>query len=301
MSMSQEEIEALMNGLDIAEGEEENEEPELAIEEPSKVDTKEIEDLISQSAVIKTIDENESNVLVNASEIENLLKDIEATNVVKEDEVKQKIEVTSILEEPKEVDPRSEDDIVNDWTNSRMDQGIIPTPAHKDTKVVNQLSQVANDSEEKVSKIFDVLSLALDNNTEIRKNFVEFEKALASQENMLSSLSLKFPNIKLFNEHLENVQKMNGSLVSLKKIVNDEDNSIFQAMELMQFNDINRQKIERVMFVIRKLSMYLNNLFEDDDESSKNIAVAKHIHGDDGDDLVGDDLDKLISDFAKNS
>lgn len=293
MSMSQEEIEALMNGLDIADDEQENEELEAIIEEPHKVDTKEIEELISQAVAVEAIDEDEkedvNKVLTNADEIENLLKDIEATNVLKEDTVEEKIDVES----------RSEEDIVTDWTNSKMDEGIIPTPAHKDTKVVNQLSQVANDSEEKVSKIFDVLSLALDNNNVIRKNFIDFEKYLSSQENLLKTLSSKFPNIKLFNDHLENISNMNNSLETLKKVVNDEDNSIFQAMELMQFNDINRQKIERVMFVIRKLSMYLNNLFEDDD-SVKNIAVAKHIHGDDGDDLVGDDLDKLIAEFSIN-
>lgn len=293
MSMSQEEIEALMNGLDIADDEQENEELEAIIEEPHKVDTKEIEELISQATAVEAIDEDEkedvNKVLTNADEIENLLKDIEATNVLKEDTVEEKIDVES----------RSEEDIVTDWTNSKMDEGIIPTPAHKDTKVVNQLSQVANDSEEKVSKIFDVLSLALDNNNVIRKNFIDFEKYLSSQENLLKTLSSKFPNIKLFNDHLENISNMNNSLETLKKVVNDEDNSIFQAMELMQFNDINRQKIERVMFVIRKLSMYLNNLFEDDD-SVKNIAVAKHIHGDDGDDLVGDDLEKLIAEFSTN-
>ena len=66
----------------------------------------------------------------------------------------------------------------------------------------------------------------------------------------------------------------------------------------MQFNDINRQKIERVMSVIRRLSSYLNNLFEDDAATTE-IVVAKHIHGDDNDDLIGDDLDKLIAEFAK--
>lgn len=303
MSMSQEEIEALMNGLDIADDEQENEELEAIIEEPHKVDTKEIEELISQATAVEAIDEDKkedvNKVLTNADEIENLLKDIEATNVLREDAVEEKIDVKSVLPEKKEVDSRSEDDIVTDWTNSKMDEGIIPTPAHKDTKVVNQLSQVANDSEEKVSKIFDVLSLTLDNNNVIRKNFIDFEKSLSSQENLLKTLSSKFPNIKLFNDHLENISNMNNSLETLKKVVNDEDNSIFQAMELMQFNDINRQKIERVMFVIRKLSMYLNNLFEDDD-SVKNIAVAKHIHGDDGDDLVGDDLEKLIAEFSTN-
>jgi hypothetical protein len=67
----------------------------------------------------------------------------------------------------------------------------------------------------------------------------------------------------------------------------------------MQFNDINRQKIERVMSVIRKLSLYLNNLFEDSN-SGKDIVVAKHIHGDNNDDLIGDDLDKLIAEFSNN-
>ena len=52
------------------------------------------------------------------------------------------------------------------------------------------------------------------------------------------------------------------------------------------------------MSVIRKLSLYLNNLFEED--APKDIPMAKHIHGDTGtEDLVGDDLDKLIAEFNK--
>ena len=66
----------------------------------------------------------------------------------------------------------------------------------------------------------------------------------------------------------------------------------------MQFNDINRQKIERVMSVIRKLSSYLNNLFEDQ-STGPEISVAKHIYGDDNSDLIGDDLEKLIEEYQK--
>ena len=40
----------------------------------------------------------------------------------------------------------------------KIKKGYSLLPAEKDTKVVNQLNQVANDSEEKVSQIFDVLS-----------------------------------------------------------------------------------------------------------------------------------------------
>ncbi len=318
MSMSQEEIEALMNGLDIVDDENEPEE----VSQPAKVNTKEIEELLSQTEDIKEeiddksedIDDtvvsvndiksnSENDAFIKNSEIEDLLKDIESSSEPVEEEVT--LDIPEIkVEEVKNDYPekrleRSEDDIVKDWTSSKINEGVFPLPAEKDTKVVNQLTQVANDSEEKVSQIFDVLSFTLDNNNEIRKVFKDYESFVNSQMNLLNSLSNKFPNIKVFDEHLNNAKTTNESLKSVKNLLNDEDNQIFQAMELMQFNDINRQKIERVMAVIRKLSLYLNNLFEDDG-NSKDIAVAKHIHGDNTDDLIGDDLDKLIAEFSNN-
>ena len=298
MSMSQEEIEALMNGLDIVE---DKSEPEaVEIEEPVKVDTKEIEELISQTKSIEGIEEG-IRVLPNTDEIESLLKDIESTNVSEDKKEIEDLESNMSLDNfPKHENKINEDDIVKNWTSSKINEGIIPTPAQSDTKVVSQLTQVANDSEEKVSKIFDVLSLALDNNGIIRDNFKDYEKSLSSQALLLNNLIQKFPNIKIFSEHLENINKISSSIKNLNNVLNDEDNSIFQAMELMQFNDINRQKIERVMFVIRKLSLYLNNLFEDDGDPQF-TPVAKHIHGDTNNDLAGDDLDKLIEEFSKNS
>lgn len=313
MSMSQEEIEALMNGLEIEDDGSDSEE----VSETVKVNTKEIEDLLSQTEDLKesspVVKEDtpsnvsfedisiENHTLLDNSEIEDLLKDIEATNEIKEDfKVEELLPVVETLKEvktePKKLE-RTEDEIVKDWTTSKISEGIFPFPAEKDTKVVNQLSQVANDSEEKVSQIFDVLSLTLDNNGEIRKKIKLYEEFVNSQINLLNSLNSRFPNIKVFNEHLKSANNVNASMSDLKKLINDEDNHIFQGMELMQFNDINRQKIERVMSVIRKLSLYLNNLFEDDG-TGKDIAVAKHIHGDTSSDLIGDDLDKLIAEFS---
>lgn len=314
MSMSQEEIEALMNGLDIADDNSESED----VTETAKVNTKEIEELLSQTEDLKEdinreeeisvskIDENNTNEneidsFIKNSELEDLLNDIESSPS-KEEAVEEILPIEDeVKTEPLETKKieRSEDDIVKDWTSTKINEGVFPLPAEKDTKVVNQLTQVANDSEEKVSQIFDVLSLTLDNNNEIRKSFKEYENFINSQINLLTSLNNKFPNIKVFDGYLHNANIMNSSLVNLKNLLNEEDNKIFQAMELMQFNDINRQKIERVMSVIRKLSLYLNNLFEDDG-NSKDIAVAKHIHGDDTDDLIGDDLDKLIAEFSNN-
>ncbi len=341
MSMSQEEIEALMNGLDIVDEEDSavQEETPNVQEEAPIVNTDEIEELISQnekvnveevSEPIQTVTTPEDNTgTVNNDDIEALLKDLEVTE--DKDEVPTNItdEFSNIDVEPlinndlttesfddisadeegivesttsKNLkEDKSDDDkeeIGKDWADVKIGEGIFPFPADSDTKVVNQLSQVANDSEEKVSQIFDVLSLALDNNNDVRSKLESFENYIDSDLKLLTSLSAKFPNIEVFNTQKKAAEEMSTNIKDISNIVNAEDMKIFEAMELMQFNDINRQKIERVMSVIRKLSLYLNNLFEDDG-SSQEIAVAKHIHGDSNHDLIGEDLDKLIDEFAK--
>ena len=353
MSMSQEEIEALMSGLDIEDDATDSEESS----EKTKVNTQEIEELLSQTEDYKKVDsksksEEDSRVTIDDSkdiiskkeesrvktdEIEQLLHDIETNSSSKfeeedeedsledldldsldklEDEVKPeeqvdlknltveeapKIEVKENSLKEKDIsekkETRSDEDVAKDWTSSRIEEGVFPLPVEKDTKVVSQLNQVANDSEEKVSQIFDVLSLTLDNNNELRNSIKSMESFIASQTSLLESLNNKFPNIEVFEEHLNNIKTVSTTLNNLKQQSSTEDAQIFQAMELMQFNDINRQKIERVMSVIRKLSMYLNNLFEDDGTAS-NVAVAKHIHGDHSTDLAGDDLEKLITEFS---
>lgn len=349
MSMSQEEIEALMNGLDIAD---DASEPEVAASEEANLSSNEIDELISSTndVVEPEVDESNSasidlanvieevsppvnldisemavNETVNNSDIDELLKGLEEEPVsvveesplveeepldldnfddilsgidgVVDNEPEIKEEVAPAPKEDKSYSEKDKDELVRDWTDSKINEGVFPLPAEKDTKVVSQLNQVANDSEEKVGQIFDVLSLGLDNNNECRSRITEVESFLGSQTNLLNSLHSKFPNIQVFEEHLGEIQNVNKSLSALKTAMNDEDMKIFEAMELMQFNDINRQKIERVMAVIRKLSLYLNNLFEDENDA-KEIVVAKHIHGDDNNDLIGDDLDKLIAEFG---
>lgn len=298
MSMSQEDIEALMNGLDIPA----QDSVETIKEEPipeDKVNTKEIEALLSQ------VEKNEDkDSLVSPasekkiSEIGELLNDIEDDDLSEEVILDNSSSLSSQIEETVTKSNKSDDDIVKEWSSSKISEGVFPFPAENDTKVVSQLSQVANDSEEKVSQIFDVLSLTLDNNSDLRRRVKEYEEFILSQNKLLSSLSNKFPKIELFKQQLEKVKSFESSLKDLKTSIDEEDMHIFQGMELMQFNDINRQKIERVMSVIRKLSIYLNNLFEDD--NPRDLPMAKHIHGDqDTQDLVGDDLDKLIAEFNK--
>ncbi|MDX3958854.1 hypothetical protein [Aliarcobacter skirrowii] len=295
MGMSQEDIEALMGGIDIPTDEPKE---DIKVEESldENVKTEELEAILNstiQSEQTNTNSSKDSKI----EEIGTLLNEIENINPESSIKEENKEQNSSKKDEPenKNID---KDEIVKEWSSSKINEGVFPFPAENDTKVVSQLSQVANDSEEKVSQIFDVLSLALDNNNDIRKKIKGFEEIAVSQMAFLNLLCDKFPNVSQFNEQLEKINQLQLDLKDLKTLLDNEDVHIFQGMELMQFNDINRQKIERVMSVIRKLSLYLNNLFEED--APKDIPMAKHIHGDTGtEDLVGDDLDKLIAEFNK--
>ncbi len=364
MSMSQEEIESLMNGLDL---ENEVTSEDSGIEDNNEVATSmsedDINELIAQTEDIGNIDNNQST----EESVDELLSNLENINTDVEEPVKE-TNIDDIIKEFEKVETSTEEDATvsdtilntedkkepeleliedetilnsNDETlkatneieefesqekneekeqvssevfdetfleadnstfediDKKINNGVFPLPVENDTKVVNQLSQVANDSEEKATKIFDVLSNILDYNDSIQNDVQALHEFNTKQLVMLNSLANKFPNIETFKINLDQAQEMGNYINNVNEKINNGNTEIFQAMELMQFHDINRQKIERVMSVIRKLSIYLNNLFEDE-KNREEIAVANHIHGDDTEDLVADDdLEALIAEFNK--
>jgi hypothetical protein len=180
--------------------------------------------------------------------------------------------------------------------NTKIDEGIYPLPVEKEHKVVNQLNEVAEDSEEKASQIFDVLSYILDQNDVVQRGNSGATEFIDSQIVLLDTLSKKFPNVEVFAQNMQKAQETKTALEEINNAINDENNKVFEAMELMQFHDINRQKIERVMSVIKKLSNYLNGLFEDD-SAKPEVQIAKHISGDSTESVTEDDLDSLIAEF----
>lgn len=306
MSMSQEEIEALMNGLELpdekneAVPEEEIEEEIIEESESQTMTEEDIAKLLSQ-----TDDEDESDISIsnngdikeNISEVLSEIDNMEEDDIINEEEDI----LNEIVEDEKDSNEMDLDfdEKAKNWTEKKINKGEFPFPAEPSTKVVSQLNEVANDSEEKAGQIFDVLSYILDDNAVIQKNNKKIIGFVEKEIELLNALSAKFPNIKVFNERLNEAQAIKETTSDIANRISAEDMKLFEAMELMQFNDINRQKIERVMSVIRKLTTYLNNLFEED-EGYEEIAVAKHIHGDSNSDLVGaEDLDALIAEFSK--
>ena len=293
MSMSQEEIEALMSGAgDIAPEEEPQEEvsvedleetPEVVTEEEPQEETLEEEtpEENEESDIEESIETEEDNNLDN---LDDILAGIDG---IVDDDVEES--AAAVVEE-------SSDSTAANMENL-IEQSQYPFPAKDENKVVNQLNQVADDSEEKASQIFDVLSFILDENSEIQNYNKNMGTFIEDQIKLLESLSMKFPNISVFKENLENAQGLLETSKDLDEKVNGENNKIFEAMELMQYHDINRQKIERVMSVIKKLNSYLNGIFEDDSGKDE-VQIAKHISGDSNEIVDADDIESLISEFS---
>jgi chemotaxis regulatin CheY-phosphate phosphatase CheZ len=76
---------------------------------------------------------------------------------------------------------------------------------------------------------------------------------------------------------------------------------VMMAMDVMQYQDIHRQKIERVINVMRTLAKYMNSLFESDVADDKRVSSAVHIAGDTNTADLTDDssLEDLINSFGK--
>ena len=73
------------------------------------------------------------------------------------------------------------------------------------------------------------------------------------------------------------------------EIITDIKNVIFETMSIMQYQDIHRQKIERVMNTMRSISQLMSHTL-DSVAPQKFAPSAKHISGDsDTSDLVDDD------------
>jgi chemotaxis regulatin CheY-phosphate phosphatase CheZ len=190
------------------------------------------------------------------------------------------------LEEVGPLDPKKSD-------------GVYPPPATEDHKVVSQLDEVTKESEEKATEILDIMEQISNAMMENEENLNKVLEFLIHHKELFEKLLNSFPHIKTFKEEKEKIEEM-IELVnsSLENSQNASDN-IMMAMDIMQFQDIHRQKIERVINIMRELLKYMNRIFEGKIEDTKRVSSARHIHGDSTDDVVEqDDLEALIAQFA---
>ncbi len=177
--------------------------------------------------------------------------------------------------------------------------GVYPPPATDDHKVVSQLDEVTKESEEKATEILDIMdqiSNAMMDNEEHLNKVLEF---LQAHKELFEKLSSKFPHIATFSEEKEKIDEMIELINSSIENSQNASDNIMMAMDIMQFQDIHRQKIERVINIMRELLKYMNRIFEGKIDDTKRVSSARHIHGDSTEDVVEeDDLEALIAQFA---
>lgn len=190
------------------------------------------------------------------------------------------------------------------YANAQYDLGATkswpPPPPLTENKVVHQLDDVTKESEEKATQMFDMLEQMSNEQMAAEEQMGGISDTLNSLQDMMNKLSLKFPNIDAFKTESE---KIDVALASHEEIVNHLGNigmNCMSAMDMMQYQDIHRQKIERVINIMRALSNYMNKLFEGKIEDEKRVSSAKHIHGDENNDVVADDdIEALIAAFGQ--
>ena len=174
-----------------------------------------------------------------------------------------------------------------------------PPPPTEDHKVVHQLDEVTKDTEVKGTQIFDQLEIMSDGAGSVEKHVKALKKYLQNQEELFSKLCETFPHIKSFQDALESTKEAKKATSEITNAANDISDASMQAMDLMQYQDIHRQKIERVINVMRALAQYMNSLFEGKIDDAKRVSSAVFIAGDNKEDVANEeDIEALIASFG---
>jgi len=174
-----------------------------------------------------------------------------------------------------------------------------PLPATDEHKMVHQLDDVTKESEEKATEIFDIIEGISTDMMEKEETLNSLVEVLNSNIELFTTLSAKFPDVEAFGSQLE---KNNEALKEANETIETLQNSgdaIMNVMDIMQYQDIHRQKIERVINVMRALSNYMNSLFEGRIDDDKRVSSAQHLPGDETEDLAStDDIEALLAQFG---
>jgi len=212
-----------------------------------------------------------------------------------EDEV---VEESAEVAEEAPVESSEEEDVpagYNDDTSHHW-----PLPATDENKMVHQLDDVTKESEEKASEIFDIIEGISNDLMEKEENVQRSIDTFTANVELFTTLSTKFPDVEAFKTSLvQNEEALSSANETMEALQNSGD-SIMSVMDIMQYQDIHRQKIERVINVMRALSKYMNTLFEGKIDDESRVSSAKHIVGDENNDVQStDDIEALLAQFGQ--
>ncbi|MFP4331837.1 MAG: chemotaxis protein [Campylobacterales bacterium] len=198
-------------------------------------------------------------------------------------------------------DDKSESNDESEGYRVSADRMWPPPPPTDDHKVVNQLDDVTKDSEIKATEMFDKLENTSTYIAEIEDSVKKISSSSESLEKLITTLQNSFPKINAFINAQEAIKAIKEESEKIETSAMSAQDEIIMTMDVMQYQDIHRQKIERVINVMRALSQYMNSLFEGKLEDSKRVSSATHIDGDSSteDVVTEDDIEALIATLGK--
>jgi len=174
-----------------------------------------------------------------------------------------------------------------------------PLPATDENKMVHQLDDVTKESEEKASEIFDIIEGISNDLMDKEENLNRIIEVLVSNNELFTTLTSKFPDVQAFKTQLQKNEAALADSNESLEILQSSGDSIMSVMDIMQYQDIHRQKIERVINVMRALSKYMNTLFEGKIDDENRVSSAQHIAGDTHNDVAStDDIEALLAQFG---
>jgi hypothetical protein len=175
-----------------------------------------------------------------------------------------------------------------------------PPPPTDDNKMVHQLDDVTKESEEKATEIFDLIEGISNDLTDGEDTVDEVNTVLDSNIALFETLCIKFPHVEAFKSQLAQNKTAKVKSSSLKDMMETNIDTVMNIMDIMQYQDIHRQKIERVINVMRALSTYMNHLFSSKVDDSKRVTSAVHLPGDSTADVVNsEDIEALLASFGQ--
>lgn len=179
------------------------------------------------------------NMSMNQEEIESLMKELDHDYK----QSQQKIDGKSKLDDILSIIQRIKHDNIDSQKKSNID---------------NILKRLENSENESIDTI---LSNLLKYNNTIQNDINKLKYINEKQIEMLLSLNRKFPNLKLFGQNLAHAELMKKYVDEVNEKLIHGSKEITQIIDLINKNEINDEKIDRIMSKINDLSLYINDLF----------------------------------------
>ncbi|MDD2652972.1 MAG: chemotaxis protein [Sulfurimonas sp.] len=177
---------------------------------------------------------------------------------------------------------------------------LLPMPAIDENKMVYQLDNVTRESEEKAVEIFDnveAISNEIIQNQKLMKNTIaHFDDSVK----FFTTLHTKFPDVKAFAKYLEINKNGLKNAKEIDEILEKVNFELMDAVDIMQYQDIHRQKIERVINVMRSLSKYMNALLEGGKvDNAKRVSSSQYIIGDTHKQVASnEEIEEMLAQFC---